>query len=171
MFTKSCLVAGLALAACAGAQAHVVLEQKSAPAGSYYKATFMVGHGCDGSATRRLTVFVPAGIATVKPMAQPGWTVETREAPLPAPVASHGRTIAHAVSQVSWSGGPLPDDRYGEFTMLVRLPPQPGRLHFRVLQECEQGQADWTETESRPGGGRPAAALEVAPAAGGAHRH
>ena len=170
MIIKSCLAAGLALAACAGAQAHVVLEQKSAPAGSYYKATFMVGHGCDGSAMRRLTVFVPPGLATVKPMAQPGWTVETRTAPLPEPLVSHGRTVTQAISQVVWSGGPLPDDRYGEFAMLVQLPAQPGRLHFRVLQECEQGQADWADAGGQPGSARPAAALDITPA-GAAHRH
>lgn len=162
--------AAAALAACAGAHAHVVLDRPSAPAGSYHKATFMVGHGCEGSPTRRLTVFVPDGIVSVKPMARPGWTVQTRSAALPAPATLHGKTITKAVSQVSWSGGPLPDDRFDEFTMLVRLPAQPGRLHFRILQECERGQVDWADVGGS-GGARsktPAAVLDVLPAAGSA---
>ncbi len=42
--------APLALSATA-AFSHVVLETRSAPAGSAYKAVFQVGHGCQGSAT------------------------------------------------------------------------------------------------------------------------
>ena len=33
------------------AHAHITFEQPAAPAGSSYRATFKVGHGCDGAAT------------------------------------------------------------------------------------------------------------------------
>lgn len=164
------IAAVAAASAMACAHAHVVLDRPAAAAGSYHKATFMVGHGCDGSPTTRLTVFVPPGIVLAKPMARPGWSVETRRAALAEPAMLHGHPVTEAVSQVIWSGGPLPDDRFDEFTMLVRVPDQPGRLHFRILQECEQGAIDWAGTAAdgaRPQ--HPAAVLEVLPAAG--HRH
>ena len=53
----------LAAASLAGAaQAHITLEQPSAEAGSTYKAVFRVGHGCDGSPTRAITVHLPPGV-------------------------------------------------------------------------------------------------------------
>lgn len=161
----------LALALGTGAEAHVVLDRDTAPAGSYFKATLRVGHGCNGSPTRRLTVFVPPGVAVAKPQPKPGWTMETRTAALAAPVLVHGKPVAEAVSQVSWSGGPLADGQFDEFTMLVLLPAQPGSLYFRTLQECETGQADWAQRPDA-GGARlshPAPRLQVLPV--GAQRH
>jgi uncharacterized protein YcnI len=38
------------------ARAHVTLEKRQAPVGSYYKAVFAVPHGCAGSATVKLRV-------------------------------------------------------------------------------------------------------------------
>ena len=45
--------AAVAVAALSASQAsaHVTLERRQAPVGSYYKAVFAVPHGCAGSAT------------------------------------------------------------------------------------------------------------------------
>ncbi len=41
----------LAVLSASPAAAHVTLEKRQAPVGSYYKAVFAVPHGCAGSAT------------------------------------------------------------------------------------------------------------------------
>ncbi|MEO7391642.1 MAG: DUF1775 domain-containing protein, partial [Ramlibacter sp.] len=51
----------------AAVPAHVSLEEPRAETGSAYRAVLRVSHGCDGSATRALTIQVPAGFGAVKP--------------------------------------------------------------------------------------------------------
>jgi uncharacterized protein YcnI len=137
------------------AHAHVTLEQRSATAGTYQKLTFKVGHGCAGSATRELSVQLPEGINGAKPMPKPGWQIKL------------------AGNTVSWSGGPLPDEYYDEFSMQVKLPEQSGTRYFKVVQTCVVGSAAWDEV---PGGveGKlkaPAPTLEIIPAAAANQPH
>jgi len=160
--------AALALAAFAPvAGAHIVLEQKTAPASSYYKATFMVGHGCAGSPTTSITIEIPDGIVNVKPMPKPGWTLKSRVETLPKPYELHGKTFTEGVTEVSWSGGSLADDNYDEFIMLTRLPDAPGKAWFKIVQTCEQGETRWEEIPSEGKTPRdykaPAAMLEIQP--------
>jgi uncharacterized protein YcnI len=68
-----------ALAMIAGVSAafsHVTLTQRSAPADSYYRATFTVPHGCEGAATTRISIWLPEAILQVKPQVKPGWKTE-----------------------------------------------------------------------------------------------
>lgn len=162
------------LLAFAPAQAHVVLEQKSAPAGSYYKATFMVGHGCEGSPTTGIDIEMPEPMVVVKPMPKPGWTLATQSAPAPTGMSLHGRAITRVVNRVSWQGGPLEDARYDEFVLLMRLPKRAGYLHFRVVQQCTNGRNDWIEIPDPGSESRlkmPAAVLEMLPAGAAAPHH
>ncbi len=155
------------------AQAHISLEQPSAAPGAYHKLTFRVGHGCDGSATRAITVTLPEGVVGAKPMPKAGWSVATVEAKLAVPLQSHGKSIASAVREVSWQGGPLPDAHYDEFSMQVKLPDTTGKLYFKVAQLCEQGRMDWAEIPVA-GGARPQApapVLELVPASAPQHQH
>ena len=170
---KTTALALLAMfAPCAGA--HIVLEQKSARAASYYKATFMVGHGCAGSPTTSVTVLIPEGVVSIKPMPKPGWQLETRVETLPMPYELHGKTFSEGVTRVTWTGGPLADAHYDEFVMLARLPDSPGRAWFKVLQTCEQGETRWEEIPAEGKTTRdyktPAAMLEILPAAQ-EHKH
>lgn len=138
----------LCLALAAGsASAHVVLETREAPAGSYYKAVLKVGHGCDGAATTAIRVRVPDGVVGVKPMPKPGWTLSTKEGEYAQAYESHGRTITHGVTEVAWTGGSLPDSWYDEFVFQAVLPKQPAGtvLYFPVVQECEKGAHRWIE--------------------------
>jgi uncharacterized protein YcnI len=80
-------------------------------------------------------------------MPKPGWTVSP---------AGAGRDI-------SWKGGPLPDEQFDEFNLLVKLPDAPGKQVFRVLQQCEKGKADWSELPGAAGK-FPAPVLEIVPA-------
>ena len=66
-----------------------------------------------------------------------------------------------------------PDAQFDEFSMQVKLSDSAGKYYFKVIQQCEKGRAEWTETAA-PAGARlkfPAPLLEVVPAAGGAHQH
>jgi uncharacterized protein YcnI len=76
--SKLVLVAfALAALTASPAAAHVTLEKRQAPVGSYYKAVFAVPHGCAGSPTIKLRVQIPEGVIGIKPMPKRGWTVET----------------------------------------------------------------------------------------------
>jgi uncharacterized protein YcnI len=159
------LAAGALAAVASAPQAHVVLERRSAVAGTYYKAVFMVGHGCEGAATTAIRVQIPDGVSYVKPMDKPGWTLETRTAALAKPVSHHGRTLTESVVEIVWRGGRLADDRYDEFVALLRLPKEPGKIYFKVLQACEVGEHAWVEVPAAGAAARklerPAAELEL----------
>lgn len=157
---KSILIAAALLAS--SAQAHITLEQDTARAGSYQKLTFRVGHGCDGSPTKAVTVTMPESVIGAKPMPKPGWNIRLVE----------GKP-ASAVREVSWSGGPLPDAYYDEFSMQVKLPAEPGKLYFKIVQQCEKGSVAWDELPGEAGVKvkSPAPVLNVLPAEGAVHQH
>lgn len=60
------------------ALAHVTLEQPNAEAGTYYKATLRVGHGCEG---------LPTAILRTK---------------LAKPYDNHGKPVTEDVSDITW---------------------------------------------------------------------
>jgi periplasmic copper chaperone A len=161
--------------------AHIVLEQNEAVAGSYYKAVFKVGHGCSGSATTGIRVFLPEGVHGAKPMPKPGWALSVTRARLKTPHVSHGKTHEDGVSELSWQVSPaqggqaLADEQYDEFVMQVQLPSQTARVAFRVLQTCEQGQIDWSEVadprQPTPQLKYPAPLLLLQPAGHDHHKH
>lgn len=137
-----------ALASClAGpALAHVTLETKEAPAGSYYKAVARVGHGCEGSPTLKVRIRMPDGVTNVKPQPKPGWELATVKGKLATPIKdSHGNSVTEGVIEVAWAGRLL-DEHYDEFVVQVRLPDRPGEtVYFPIVQECEQGAHRWIE--------------------------
>lgn len=167
------LLAGSALA-------HVVLQEPLAAAGSSYRASFQIGHGCAGSPTSAIRVRIPEGFQGAKPMPKAGWTLRTTSGRLAQPYDSHGKTVSEDVVEVSWTAnGPdnaLPEAWYDEFVLRGNTPALPGLLWFRVLQVCEKGQTDWSQVPasgSATGGLKsPAALLEVIDTGGtGGHSH
>jgi uncharacterized protein YcnI len=166
-----------ALLAAFPAAGHVVLEQKSAEVGSYYKATFMVGHGCTGgSPTVAVTVKIPPDILAVKPSPKPGWTLEVTREPIDKPYESYGKKVTDRVSEVTWKGR-LDFDHFDEFVAQLRLPDAPGKRYFAVRQQCEAGELNWAEIpeagKTRRDYKSPAAELDILPrkAAEEVHRH
>jgi uncharacterized protein YcnI len=145
---KSIITAAALVALGTGsAYAHITLETAEAKAGSAYKAVFRVPHGCEGSATVKISVKIPEGMFAVKPMPHAGWTIETVTGPYAKAYDNHGTALTEGVTQVSWSGGPLPDAYYDEFVLRGQLAPDlpAGMLYFPVVQECEQGTDRWIE--------------------------
>ncbi len=155
------------------AVAHIVLEQPVAAAGSYYRATLRVGHGCDGSPIRQIVVTIPAGVQGAKPMPTAGWQIEIVRTPLAKPYVSHGRTVTEDVTEIRWTAKSADDylqnSHYDEFVIFSKLPENPGKLYWKTSQVCEQGQIDWAELPAA-GAGKlkyPAAVLEITPE----HKH
>ena len=153
------------------ASAHITLEQREAPVGAPYKAVLRVPHGCDGAATIVLRVRVPEGMIAVKPMPKPGWKVDTVVGKYPKTYDYfHGAKLSEGVTEVSFSGGTLPDAFYDEFVVTGFLAGdlEPGQLiYFPVVQECEKGIHRWIEI---PAAGKssgdypePAPALKLLP--------
>jgi uncharacterized protein YcnI len=141
--------------------AHVTLETREARAGTSYKAVLKVPHGCEGSATVRIRAQIPEGVIAVKPMVKPGWQIETvRGAYGRSYPYFHGQQLSEGVREIVWSGGKLPDEHYDEFVFASFLAGdlKPGPLYISVTQECEKGEARWTEI---PAPGQDAHALKA----------
>jgi uncharacterized protein YcnI len=141
----------LALAVSAGASlpvsAHVVLENGMSSWGSYYKAVFQVPHGCDGAATTGISIEIPEGVISVKPMEKSGWKLTTVNGKYAATYKIHGKSVTEGVKQVSWQGGSIADDRYDEFVFLTKLPEDKEimRIYFPVTQSCGKVQVRWDQ--------------------------
>ncbi len=159
------------LLVCGAAQAHVVFDDRDAQpharAGSYYRAALVVSHGCDGSATRRLTVQIPDGVIAVKPMPKPGWKLDIRQGDYARSYTLHGKSIARGVRQLSWTG--QLDDAYSdEFVFRAYLDASlpAGALAFPVVQDCVKGSTAWTEPpQDDAPAPHPAPLLQIAPPA------
>ena len=137
-----------ALMLASSASAHVVLDRQEASADSSYRAVLRVAHGCKGSPTTSLRVKLPEGAVGARPMAKPGWSIETVRAPYGKAYAGPHGTLTEGVREIAWTGGRLPDDQFDEFVFNVRLSDdfQPGEtVHFPVEQACETGQHRWVE--------------------------
>jgi len=181
--TKHSMAAVALLIASHVASSHPTLEQPNAAAGSSYKATVKIGHGCDGLATTGISVRIPAGVQGAKPMPKPGWALAVRSETLATPYTSHGKQITADVVEISWSAATkeaaLPDSYYDEFVLRATLPAATGALWFKVIQTCEDGgrtgRKEWTqvpeEGTSTRGLALPAALLMVEPAAPPAAHH
>jgi len=163
-------VAGLCLLP-AVADAHVVLEEREAPAGSYYKAVFTVPHGCGESPTTGVTVRMPERLTSVKPRPKPGWSLSIRRGQRPEPIEDgHGNVLSEGVQAVTWDGGRLANAHFDIFAVMMKLPDsEPGTvLHFPVVQTCAEGENRWVETagpgESAHDLKRPAPRLRLTPA-------
>ena len=107
-----------------------------------------VPHGCEGSATTAIRIRLPDGVIGVKPMPKPGWTLETSSGKYPRAYTLRGAKVSEGVTEVSWSGGKLPDAFYDEFvfTGAIAEELEPGKaIYFPVMQQCEKGVHRWIE--------------------------
>lgn len=155
------VAAGILLAP-AAASAHVGLQPDGAPtAGSTRDLTFAFGHGCDGSATKSITIDLPTeGIAGAQPVVQSGWTID---------IAKDGD--AGRPSAVTFTADEaVPDELRAEVALNVGLlEDASGTIAFPVTQVCEEGELVWDqvaeEGEDPHALESPAPTLEVVPAA------
>lgn len=132
------------LAASGSAFAHVTLEAPTAASGGYYKGVLKIGHGCNGSPTTAISVEMPEGVRLVQPMPKAGWEVEVSKAAV-KPFDNYGRKVSEDVNRITWKGGKLPSNFYDEFVFQAKIAAQPGKLYFKVKQQCEQGETNWAD--------------------------
>ncbi len=173
---RSKIVLFAALLAASPAAAHIVLSEPQAKPGAYHVARFRVGHGCGGAATTAIEIYFPETVTGVRPMAKPGWTLKIEKVKLEKPQTGEGgRPVTERVAMVTWTGGPLPDEQFDEFAVLMRLPTTPTTLAFPVMQSCGEAMEHWMDVpdgKSR----HPSPVLKVgdapgAPAMGEHHAH
>jgi uncharacterized protein YcnI len=139
--------AAVGLLAVGGAAAHIGTTPAEAPAGQTSIIGFTVGHGCEGSPTRSVSIRIPAGVTAAKPKPKPGWRITIQRGRLPQPVKDfEGNTVTRGVLSVTWSGGNLPDAYYDTFELRLGMPSTPGRmLYFPTVQRCAKGVHRWIQ--------------------------
>lgn len=161
-FFGTAFAVGIFITLGAGAAfAHVTLETGEAAVGSTYKAVLRVPHGCEGKATTAIRVKIPEGLIAVKPMPKAGWKLETIKGKYAKSYELWGERVAEGVTEVSWSGGDLPDEFYDEFVFRGTLAgdlPAGEKLFFPVVQECGEAADRWIEI---PAAGEDEDALEL----------
>jgi len=129
--------------------AHAVILETDAESGSYYKGVIGISHGCEGSATTKVTISIPYGVRGAKPMPKPGWKLDVVKSELEKPYQSHGKTVTEDVTQITWHGGVLEDAHYDEFAFRGQIGVgTTTRLYFPVRQECVVGELNW---DQKPG--------------------
>jgi uncharacterized protein YcnI len=163
----ACAVFALVVSASA-AFSHPTLTQRSAPADSYFRASFSVPHGCDGQATTKVSIWLPESVVQARPMVKPGWNIEVQRVKLEKELEGpHGYKSTHRIAKVIFSSGNLPDDHFDEFTLSLRLPKEAGTLYFPIEQVCGEKVRAWNEVPSPSQKlhelENPAAALTVTP--------
>lgn len=138
MFRRLLLIsaasATLAIVVSSPASAHIDPDPTEAQAGSTSSIAFTVEHGCDGSPTTQLDMRLPAGVTGASPDEVDGWEGSIDD------------------NVVTFTGGPLPDDVEGTFSVTMTLPPTPDTtIYFPFVQRCEEGEIRWIGIPAEPG--------------------
>lgn len=139
----------LVLLGASAASAHVTISPDSAPANGYSVLTFSVGHGCDGSPTTKIAISLPQELNDATPTVNPNWDVARVTQKLDKPVKQeNGSSITERTSSIVYTAKtPLDAHQRDTFQLQVKLPNDPGKqLNFPVLQTCEKGSTDWSQT-------------------------
>lgn len=124
---------------------------------------FSIGHGCEGQDTASVTVDIPEGVASVRPVSSAAF-------PLTSTTSADGR-----ITSVTWSkaaGTVLPGDtNYYTVSLRARLPNTPfTRVHFPAHQRCTDANGanetvvDWAALPGASDAGSPAPGLAILPA-------
>lgn len=160
------------------AHAHATFDVKEAEVNSYQRLAIRIGHGCDGQSTEKVSVTIPEGLISVKPMPKPGWQLETTTGDYAFEYQLHGRAITSGVTKITWSGGELKDAHYDEFIFRARFTDQltkGEKLFIPIVQNCPEGELSWSEI---PADGqdphdlkRPAPGIMIKASADGHHQH
>lgn len=128
------------------AQAHVVFNEESAPAGQFHTAQLRVMHGCDGQPTDSVRIVILDGVTRVTPRVLPGWSVNVEMRQLEEPILLHGFEVDEVVGALIWSGGSFPDFADEQFEFRAMLPDETGRrLDFVVTRACGEETLSWDD--------------------------
>jgi uncharacterized protein YcnI len=168
--------AGLLLLA-SPAGGHVAPDKEEVPAGAFTDVALTVGHGCEDSPTRQVSIQVPEAIVSVTPEVRPGWEIAVEEEQLDEPVGGEGEQVTERISTVTYtaaSGNELPPHYRDTFTLGFQAPESPGEpLFFKTVQRCVEGEIAWIEEYTGEGEepDNPAPVVMVTEAAADGHAH
>jgi uncharacterized protein YcnI len=135
------VVAVIALAAPAAAQAHVTLQPNEAPAGGFARLNVRVPNEQDSANTTKVQLQLPDGFAEASYEPVPGWKVSVKKAKLATPIKTDDGTVTEGVKEITWSGKPgLPPGSFQDFGLSVQVPGKPGdKLTFKAVQTYSNG--------------------------------
>jgi periplasmic copper chaperone A len=134
-----------ALALPAAAQAHVTLQPNTAPAGAFMKLDVRVPTERDDASTSKVDVRFPAGFASARYQAVPGWKVRVVMKKLATPIQTDDGPITEGVDRMTFtrtsrSGGIKPG-QFQDFPISVQIPGKAGdKLTFKALQTYSNGE-------------------------------
>jgi uncharacterized protein YcnI len=139
--------AAAVLAAPAAAQAHVTLQPKEVPAGSYARLDVRVPNERDDSGTVKVQVQFPDGIASASYEAVPGWRVKVVNEEAPEPIDLHGEEVTEQIDTVTWTaaddGAAIQPGEFQDFGLSAGLPADVGAgetLTFPAIQTYDSGE-------------------------------
>jgi uncharacterized protein YcnI len=139
----------IALAIAGPASAHVTVASNVTAAGGEAILTFSVPHGCDGSATTKISIKMPDDVVEATPTRNPFYDVEKVTKKLATPItAEDGDQITEKVDQIIYTARtPLPDGERDSFEVGLDIPEGDAgtSLVFPTVQTCEKGETAWTE--------------------------
>ena len=157
---KILLGIGAGLLAATGAQAHISIASAPAAANVTQEVVFGVGHGCDGKDTVKVTVDIPAGVTSVRPMRSDFGNPSVTK-------------TGNDVTSVTWEKSdalPQGDIAYYKLTIRLKPPNTPfTQIAFPSHQTCKDAQgnltvADWIAPPGGDGAAEDAPLLQVMPA-------
>ena len=127
------------------ASAHVTVNPKEAPQGSFAKLTFRVPNETEKTDTTKVEVALPAdaplGFVSVKPV--PGWTAQVTKAKLDKPIKTDDGEVTEAPSRITWTAAADAGIKPGEFQEFdLSAGPLPGdktTMVFKALQTYSDG--------------------------------
>ncbi len=134
----------LALAAPAGAGAHIRVQPEEAAAGTYTVLRVNVPNESADLATTRVEVRFPQGFAYAIYQPVAGWSVDVRMTKA-AKSAITGQTVPAHVGRVIWTaqdrGAEIQPEQFEDFPIAVQIPGSAGdTLTFKALQTYEGGE-------------------------------
>ncbi|MFC8043715.1 YcnI family protein [Nocardia sp. NPDC057353] len=157
--------AGLVLAACGSAAAHVTVDAPSAAQGGYSVATFRVPTESETASTTALTVTIP-NVRSVRTEPLPGWT------------AKLDKNQAGEVTAVTWTADPgnpgVAPGQFQRFVVSIGPLPKEHEVSFPAAQSYSDGSVvRWDQPAAADGSEpeRPAPSLHLAEASADGHSH
>jgi uncharacterized protein len=143
--TIATLTAAGALAAPAGAAAHVTLQPTEAPAGGFTRLNVRVPNERDNAGTTKVAVKMPPGIIFASYEPRPGWSVKIAKRKLDKPVEMFGEQQTEEVDTVTITGEGDRTIRPGQFVdfgLSVNVPEGKAgtKLKFPATQTYEGGE-------------------------------
>lgn len=139
------LIGVFALAAPAGAGAHVTLQPSEVAVGDFTVLDVRVPNERDDSATTKVDVQFPPGFVFASYQPVPGWSVQVRMEKLAKPLTSHGEKITEQVAQMTWTAddgkAAIQPGQFLDFPVSVQIPGEAGEtLTFKALQSYDNGE-------------------------------